>query len=239
MRESRLVYTIDMRFLVFSLLLIFLVVPLRAEESVVGPVEHIKDADTILVNRIEVRLYGIDAPESNQSCKNKRGRSYACGKAATKVLTKLLRNKQVKCAIKGKDKYQRVLGICRRGAINVNQYLVAQGWAIAYLRYDDRYIDAQTMAKRQRVGLWQGEFQSPENFRREILANNDESLPSSEKTGCTIKGNINSKGQRIYHTPWGSKNYKKTRISEKKGERWFCTEGEARAAGWRAPKGSK
>lgn len=53
--------------------------------------------------------------------------------------------------------------------------------------------------------------------------------------GCMIKGNINSKGDRIYHCPlW--RDYDKTDIDESKGERWFCTEEEARAAGWRSPK---
>ena len=55
------------------------------------------------------------------------------------------------------------------------------------------------------------------------------------KEGCMIKGNINSKGDRIYHCPlW--RDYNKTDIDESKGERWFCTEEEARAAGWRSPK---
>jgi hypothetical protein len=52
---------------------------------------------------------------------------------------------------------------------------------------------------------------------------------------CPIKGNINSKGERIYHTPWGSRNYDRTKINTAKGERWFCNEAEAVAAGWRAP----
>jgi hypothetical protein len=51
---------------------------------------------------------------------------------------------------------------------------------------------------------------------------------------CRIKGNISSSG-RIYHVP-GSRSYESTVIDESKGERWFCSEDEARAAGWRAPK---
>lgn len=49
---------------------------------------------------------------------------------------------------------------------------------------------------------------------------------------CNIKGNVNTRGERIYHVP-GQKYYDETRISESHGERWFCTEEEARAAGWR------
>lgn len=48
------------------------------------------------------------------------------------------------------------------------------------------------------------------------------------------KGNISRKGEKVFHVP-GSRDYDRTRISEKDGERMFCTEDEARAAGWRAP----
>jgi len=52
---------------------------------------------------------------------------------------------------------------------------------------------------------------------------------------CLIKGNINSKGDKIYHAP-GMSSYGATRIDESKGERWFCSEAEALASGWRAPR---
>ncbi|MER9005888.1 hypothetical protein NKI15_19850 [Mesorhizobium sp. M0862] len=51
--------------------------------------------------------------------------------------------------------------------------------------------------------------------------------------GCGIKGNISyNTGERIYHVP-GQEHYSETRISLSKGERWFCSEDAARAAGWR------
>lgn len=50
---------------------------------------------------------------------------------------------------------------------------------------------------------------------------------------CNIKGNIShNTGERIYHVP-GQKYYDATRISPERGERWFCSEDEARRAGWR------
>ena len=54
----------------------------------------------------------------------------------------------------------------------------------------------------------------------------------SEVSGCNIKGNINGKGEHIYHMP-GQTYYQETQINESRGERWFCSESEARAAGWR------
>ncbi|MBN8279042.1 MAG: thermonuclease family protein [Gammaproteobacteria bacterium] len=59
--------------------------------------------------------------------------------------------------------------------------------------------------------------------------------PVTPKSGCSIKGNINSKGERIYHVP-GRGSYAQTEINEAAGERWFCSEDEARQAGWRAPR---
>lgn len=53
---------------------------------------------------------------------------------------------------------------------------------------------------------------------------------------CQIKGNINSRGDRIYHVP-GSRSYNATKINTAKGERWFCTVKEAKDAGWRKPRG--
>ena len=59
-------------------------------------------------------------------------------------------------------------------------------------------------------------------------------MPDSA-SGCRIKGNISSSGERIYHVP-GGEWYDRTKITAGKGERWFCTEAEAQAAGWRASR---
>ena len=58
--------------------------------------------------------------------------------------------------------------------------------------------------------------------------------PAPPPTNCRIKGNI-SKNGKIYHVP-GSPSYDQTEIDESNGEKWFCTEAEARAEGWRAPR---
>lgn len=61
-------------------------------------------------------------------------------------------------------------------------------------------------------------------------------FPASAQSGeCNIKGNVSTQGERIYHVP-GQRYYDDTRISASHGERWFCSEAEARAAGWRRSK---
>ena len=56
-----------------------------------------------------------------------------------------------------------------------------------------------------------------------------------DKSNCLIKGNISSKGIKIYHEPRGAY-YNRTVIDVSKGERWFCSKKEAEIAGWRASK---
>ena len=53
-----------------------------------------------------------------------------------------------------------------------------------------------------------------------------------QRPGCLIKGNINSRGERIYHEP-GGRWYDRTQVDVSKGQRWFCSREEAEAAGWR------
>jgi hypothetical protein len=79
--------------------------------------------------------------------------------------------------------------------------------------------------------VWAGSFVEPAQPRRQQgTASAARSEPSSP--GCTIKGNVSSKGERIYHVPSG-RDYARTQISPAKGERWFCSEADAQAAGWR------
>lgn len=88
--------------------------------------------------------------------------------------------------------------------------------------------------------MWAGEFQPPWEWRAEQNVGLNTatpliSAPDTAPDACAIKGNISRKGERIYHVP-GQKHYHKTSISEGKGERWFCSEEEARNAGWRRAK---
>lgn len=65
-----------------------------------------------------------------------------------------------------------------------------------------------------------------------IFAAGAVSASAQDNRTCNIKGNVSTQGERIYHVP-GQKYYNDTRISPSHGERWFCSEEEARAAGWR------
>ena len=106
------------------------------------------------------------------------------------------------------------------------------GAAWVYRKYviDESLFDVENEAREAERGLWglpEAQQVEPWNWRR--------GLSSGGKTpeGCNIKGNINSTGDKIYHSP-GMSSYSNTKINESKGERWFCSEEEAEEAGWRA-----
>ncbi len=110
--------------------------------------------------------------------------------------------------------------------------MVSEGWALAYRKYSKDYVAAEDAAREAGKGLWRGKFVPPWDWRRgERL-----SIEAADvNRPCRIKGNISKKGTRIYHIP-GGQYYSRTKITESKGERWFCTEEDARAAAWRRSK---
>jgi len=186
---------------------------------------EIVDGDTIRVGGLPVRLYGIDAPEGLQTCE-RGGKTYPCGKVATKALAALIRGQFVKCEIVGKDDFGRMLGNCLAGDTELNAAMVSSGWAVAFVKYSDRYDSEQMEAETAQAGLWAGSFDKPWDWR------SGKSQAAETAQGCVIKGNISRGGERIYHMPF-QRFYSRTKIDESKGERWFCAEQEALDAGWR------
>jgi len=228
------------RFLILVLALQYAVASQAATIS--GEINLVNDGDSFEIWGKRIRLLGVDTPEYAQSCQTASGKGYACGDKATAFLKRLTKGKQVRCEGDEQDIHHRLLATCFVDDLNLNRELVRQGWAVAFVRYDDRYLAEENAAKRAGSGIWQGDFIRPSEFRNrswsraKTITRGQDSEGTEREDGCKIKGNINSKQQRIYHTPWGSRNYKRTRINTKYGERWFCSEKEALEAGWRAPK---
>ena len=72
----------------------------------------------------------------------------------------------VQCQYTGKDFYSRFIGECSLGKININIWLVENGWALAYRKYSKKYVENENIAKSNRVGMWRGKFVEPWNWRR-------------------------------------------------------------------------
>lgn len=192
-----------------------------------GPARVI-DGDTLELAGQRVRLEGIDAPESAQSCAKADGAAWPCGQAAASALRALVAGKTVVCDRTGEDKYGRTLGLCFAEGNDINGALVRGGYAWAFVKYSQAYVALEAQARAAKAGVWQGSAQAPWDFRHQEWQTAEVAAPQ----GCAIKGNISNKGH-IYHVPW-SPWYERVTISEARGERWFCSEADAMAAGWRA-----
>jgi endonuclease YncB( thermonuclease family) len=124
------------------------------------------DGDTIDIAGARIRLEGIDAPESAQSCADAKGQPWPCGAAATRELVNHLRGHEVKCDPVARDRYRRVLAVCSLlGGDDVNAWMVRQGWAVVY-GYAGTYQSAQDEAKAARRGIWAGTFMPPAEWRK-------------------------------------------------------------------------
>jgi endonuclease YncB( thermonuclease family) len=206
-----------------------LVLPVMASaQTLSGPIRVI-DADTIDIGAAaNVRLVGIDAAEGEQTCRD-GARTIACGRMATEAARRLFEGRPATCRVEARDRYDRFLAVCEARGVDMNAELVRQGLARRY-RDDRRYEEEEKEAILLARGLWAYEMQDPAAFRAAQRAARTEDVAPAQGE-CPIKGNISENG-RIYHLP-GQAFYDRTRISPARGERWFCSEGEARAAGWR------
>ena len=129
------------------------------------------DGDTLIINNIRIRLFGIDAPEKNQICKKNR-LAYNCGHTSTEALKRFIRNERVTCRWEKLDVYGRPLAICsvpdipEGSTIFLNGAMVITGHAVAYTKYSKKYVELENKAKKREIGIWQGEFDMPWEWRR-------------------------------------------------------------------------
>ena len=151
-------------FKVVTVFLFFLTFKVVAGEIVGNAI--ITDGDTIKIIKKRIRLHGIDAPENRQLCK-KNSKEYSCGKIATDALTKKINRNQVRCRVQNRlDRYKRYIGVCFVESINLNQWMVRNGHAVAYKKYSKDYIKDENYAKKNKLGLWAGDFVKPEKWRK-------------------------------------------------------------------------
>ena len=208
-----------------------------------GPARVI-DGDTIEVRGVRVRLFGIDAPETGQNCQAS-GQAWPCGTVAARMLERRIAQRVVTCRERDRDRYGRIVAVCRAGNEDLNAWMTSHGWALAWRRYSRDYEAEEAAAQRAGRGVWTGRFIPPWDWRKgERLAATERPVqprtrradPAPRLARCAIKGNVSVRtGERIYHLP-GGEYYDATRINPAYGERWFCTEAQARAAGWRRSK---
>jgi endonuclease YncB( thermonuclease family) len=82
------------------------------------------------------------------------------------ALEQLVRGQEVACKGDKRDRYKRLIAVCFVGPFNINERMVADGWALAYRRYSKDYVRAETFAKSRRKGMWRGSFMKPWEWRQ-------------------------------------------------------------------------
>jgi endonuclease YncB( thermonuclease family) len=216
----------------------------------------ITDGDTLILNGVTYRLNGIEAPQTDQTCLDDKGATWTCGIEARDRLKEYVGKGDVQCTDRGPDSAyrKRRVGDCSVAgeAISINQWMVQEGWALNVDRSaKGRFNVDRDNASTNRKGLWKGCFVSPEALRRFTIstasllgaacpkANNwairgklfpdEPAMPP----GCEIKGRVVLRSQitgypGIYHLP-SCRSYART----KHPHRWFCSEQEAQAEGFR------
>ena len=157
------------------IIILFLISNVLADE--ISGVPKIIDGDTVHIDRYKIRLEGIDAPEIKQQCKKEYlkisaligftfYKDYYCGIVSKESLINKIDGSKIKCSTSSKDRYKRYIATCFKNKLNLNKWMVRNGYAIAYRRYSKRYIVDEDFAKENKLGLWKGKFINPEKWRK-------------------------------------------------------------------------
>jgi endonuclease YncB( thermonuclease family) len=226
-----------------------LLLPALAQAADISGVPKIREGDQITIGSSRIRLGGIDAPSVDQLCLDTKGERWTCGVAARDQLIHHAADKTWTCHVSQVDRRGRSVARCEVDGEDIQQWMVKNGWALSYARFSHDYDADEKAAREAKVGMWQGAFiapwdwrirnkktailgaaKPPESAHAILLASASGSVAPSPE--CTIKGNVNSAGECIYHKPT-SRWYAQIKMKISKGTRWFCSVEEAEAAGCR------
>jgi endonuclease YncB( thermonuclease family) len=230
-----------------------LLLPSLAHAADITGVPKIREGDQVQIGNSRIRLGGIDAPSVDQLCLNNNGERWTCGVAARDELIKHVDNKTWTCHPRQNvDRRGHIVARCEVDGEDIQKWMVQNGWALSFARVSHDYDADEAAAREAKAGMWQGAFiapwdwrirnkkttilgatKPPANSHAVLLASASESVAPSPD--CTIKGNVNTSGECIYHTPT-SRWYAQIKMNINKGTRWFCSVEEAEAAGCRETK---
>ena len=216
-------------------------IPEESDETTVTVI----DGDTIkMADGEKVRYIGVNTPELKEE--GKEGCLAASARAANERLVRGA-NVRMEDDVSDKDRYGRLLRYVWAGEVFINETLVAQGLAHATAyppdtKYQKVFADAEQVARSLKLGMWGNlcadAISRPATSSFKTITELSSRLAPSllpQTSSCNVKANISANGDKIYHLP-GCKSYAKTVIREADGEQWFCSEEEARDAGWRKAK---
>ncbi len=182
--------------------------------------------DLVRVNGTLLRLAGVEAPEADQPCFKPNGRRWSCSASARSALERLLRGTTVRCVPNGHDQAGRQLATCKARGADIGAELVRRGDVFAASGLFARYGGDEEEAKAAGTGVWQGDVVRPQEWRDQTWEEAKRNAPD----GCPIKG-IARASSSTYVMPW-TRGYANKTPRPDRGDRWFCSESEARDAGF-------
>lgn len=179
--------------------------------------------DRLKVGGTTVKLYGVEAPEAGQECAGTK----SCAAVAKAALTKLTQGKRVACSISGRTDDGTSSARCTVESADLAAQLVRSGALFAETGLFATYAAQEREARNANLGVWRNNTERPAEHRTKAW----EEAKGDAPNGCPIKGVV-SGDAKTYVLPW-SPSYERTKVRTNRGERWFCSESEARQAGWK------
>lgn len=128
--------------------------------ATVAGAPRVVDGDSLWVAGVEIRLYGIDAPEHSQTCV-RGGRHWACGQEAGDALRRAVAGREVSCRARDRDRYGRTVAICLAAGLDLGAAMVKGGMAVSYGAYEADEREARDA----RRGIWASSFERPAAWR--------------------------------------------------------------------------
>jgi len=129
---------------------------------------QLSDGDSFRLGDQRYRLYGIDAPELHQDCKDAKGNNWPCGTRARSELRRLIGTHPVECKAVTVDRFGRMVATCSAGGKDLAEEMVRSGYATVFTRSGiaSPYDKAQAEARAEKRGIWAGPFDVPSDWRR-------------------------------------------------------------------------
>lgn len=218
----------------------------------------VRDAGTLQLGDTVFRLNGIDAPAFDQTCVDNHAEPWPCGVEARDQLVKLIGSGEVHCVDLGADdtsskSSNRRNGFCTVAgqSTSLNQAMVRLGYAMNLEPSAKGHFKAdETTAQEARAGLWKGCFAAPQHFRQGLKTaplfgaacrkDKDAELRAmvfptepSMPPGCAIKAQFARRARLTGHVGIYQLQGCPSYPALTKPVRWFCSEDDARAAGFR------
>lgn len=146
-----------------------------------GQVSAVRSGYLFQIGRHFVKLYGIDAPDPAQSCVDKRGEWYNCGRKSKMMLERLILGKRLICQVAGGDYKGNFIATCKLRDVDVGASMLTAGWAVADRTATPVYIPYEDEAHRNKAGLWAGKFVAPWDARHKHKQQEQTAAGQSQK----------------------------------------------------------